>query len=120
MMMNMTANKAARPVPMSDGSDRQETETASEQATDGLEIALPENAATYELLMGEPQDANPRVATFQDAYDKSMSSMDSQGGDHEACMAAGRAALEQDQGGADQEEAMPPKKGMMGSNFLNT
>ena len=58
-------------------------------ASDGLEIALPENVETYRLLMGEDPESNPKVEAFREAYDRSMMETD----DHAKCMEEGRKAL---------------------------
>lgn len=91
-------------------------ETISE--SDGLEIALPENADTYRLLMGEEPESNPKVETFREAYDRSMMESD----DHSLCMEAGRKALEGEGGGGGMmgKKAGVMSKGMgSGMNPLN-
>lgn len=87
------------------------------QGSDGLEIALPQNAETYRLLTGEDPESNPKVETFREAYDRSMMESD----DHSKCMEAGRKALEGEgmmSKGKDKGEGMG---GMMGGgeNPLN-
>jgi len=65
-------------------------ESEGESTADGLEIAMPENADTYRLLMGEDPETNPKVESFREAYDASMM----ENSDHSQCIEAGRKALQ--------------------------
>ena len=57
-------------------------ESEGESTADGLEIAMPENADTYRLLMGEDPETNPKVESFRE------------NSGHSQCIEAGRKALQ--------------------------
>lgn len=93
-------------------------ESADYGKSDGLEIALPDNAETYRLLTGEDPEENPKVEVFREAYDEAMAGGD---GDHEKCMEAGRKALEGMENGSARGRVKGMGMGMMGGgeNPLN-